>query len=242
MEEQDQIYARRQAAVADFRFDEQVARVFPDMIGRSVPGYRQLLPMIALKARRYAQPGSRLYDLGCSLGGVALAMRRAVQAEAVEIIAVDTSEAMVARCRQAVAEDNSRVPVQVIKADIREQPVSDASVIVLNFTLQFLPPGDRGPLLRRLYEGLRPGGVLILAEKLRFDDPAEAELLQAWHEDYKRAQGYSDLEIAQKRQALEKVMLTDSREIHLQRVAEAGFGRCVQWFQNYQFCAFLAVK
>ena len=238
----DQIYASPLKQVEDFRFDETVTRVFPDMIERSIPGYAELIPLIGRLARCEAQPGTRLYDLGASLGAVTLAMRHQVQAEGVSIHAVDNSSAMVERLRQIVAEDNARIPVNIEAADIRDVTLNNASVVVLNFTLQFLPPEDRPGLLENVLEGLRPGGLLILSEKLDVSDSAQAHYLRRWHEDYKRFRGYSDLEIAQKRQALEKVMLTDSLEDHVQRLQAAGYDPVFPWFQALPFTSIAAFK
>lgn len=95
MSETDAIYQTDTGMSGRFVFDEKVVQVFPDMIGRSVPGYEWVVPMTGLIARRYAQPGSVLYDLGCSLGASSLAMRSAVNVRPVSMVAVDNSAAMV---------------------------------------------------------------------------------------------------------------------------------------------------
>lgn len=238
----DTLYADQSGEPGAFRFDERVVRVFPDMIQRSVPGYALTVPLMAMLARRFAQDGSTLYDLGCSLGAVTLAMRRAVQATDVGIVAVDNAPAMVERCRARVAEDNSVIPVDVIEADVREVPVRNASVVAMHYTLQFVPPGERLALLQRVHRGLRDGGVLLLAEKISFDDPGRAQRQSDWHHDFKRAQGYSDLEIARKRAALERVLQPDSESVHLERLAAAGFTRVDRWFQCFNFAAWIALR
>ncbi len=236
----DRLY--REQPPAPFEFSEQVVRVFPDMIERSVPGYRLLLELTALPVQRAAQPGSRIYDLGCSLGAATLAARRAVQAEDVSIIAVDNAPGMVARCREIIAADNSRVPVEVIEADIGEIEIDNASVVLLYFTLQFLPLARRETLIRRIHDGLVPGGVLLLAEKLAFEPAPRQHWLDTHHHDFKRAQGYSDLEIARKRQALENVLIPETRQAHHERLQRAGFDSVIDWFQCFNFTAFAAVK
>lgn len=242
MTSRDELFRQDGAYPGGFRFDERVVRVFPDMISRSVPGYELIVPMIGMLARRHAQPGSRLYDLGCSLGAATLAMRRAVRAAGVRIVAVDNAPAMVERARALVAEDNSVVPVEVLEADIAEVPIEDASVVVLNFTLQFVPPAARDALVARIAAGLRPGGVLLLSEKLRFGDEARQARQTAWHEDFKRAQGYSDLEIAGKRQALEDVLVPETEQAHLARLEAAGFASVDRWFQCFAFTGFVATR
>lgn len=225
-----------------FRFDEQVVRVFPDMISRSVPGYELLVPMIGMLARRYARPDTNLYDLGCSLGAASLAMSLAVRAGGTQIIAVDNSEAMVARCRKVVAENCGAVPIDVRMQNMRETPVENASVVVLNFTLQFLDPDDRQALIDRIAAGMLGGGVLVLSEKICFEDGQEQADQTAWHHDFKRSQGYSDLEIAQKRNALEDVLKPETEATHLQRFQRAGLSRCRRWFQCFSFASYIAFK
>ena len=241
MQDRDRIYAENPGQVQPFEFSEPVVRVFPDMIERSVPGYRLLLELTPLIVREAVVPDSRVYDLGCSLGAATLAARRAIQSPDVEIVAIDQSPQMVARCRQIVAEDNSIVPVRVLEGDICNTPMARASLVLMYFTLQFIAPEQRAGLMRRIAQALLPGGVLLLAEKLAFASPAQRWLDQH-HHAFKRAQGYSDLEIARKRQALENVLIADTRETHHQRLQDAGFGQVIDWFQCLNFSCFAAVK
>ena len=241
MSKKDRLYRDMGGNVAPFEFSEDVVRVFPDMIERSVPGYRLLLELTGGLVRRAAQPGSNIYDLGCSVGGATLVARRAVQAPDVNIFAVDSSPPMIARCRQMVSEDNSIVPVNVIEGDLLAQPIKRASVVLMYFTLQFIAPDQRAGLLERIARGLLPGGVLLLAEKLACSEPAQTWLEQH-HHDFKRTQGYTDLEIARKRQALENVLIADTRETHHQRLQAAGFSPVIDWFQCLNFSCIAAIK
>lgn len=243
MSGRDQLYADpAQSAPDAFEFNESVVRVFPDMISRSVPGYDLLLSMIPLIARRAVQPHTHVYDLGCSLAAATLVARRAIQAEGVKIIAVDQSEAMVARARDKVAEDNSAIPVEVIMGDVCELDLSNASLVIMAFTLQFIDPAKREALMRRIHRGLVPGGVLILAEKMRHEDETTQAWLDSHHLDFKRSQGYSDLEIARKRQALETVLLADTPAQHHARLTAAGFNTVIDVMQALNFAAMVAVK
>lgn len=242
MSHQDDLYSKPLETPADFRFDERVVRVFPDMINRSVPGYGFIVPMIGLLARRFVVPGSRVYDLGCSLGACTLAIRRALSVADVEIIAVDNSPAMVSRCRELVDADDAMIPVSVQKADIMELAIRNASLVVLNFTLQFLPPTQRGTLLERSCHGLLPGGALVLSEKICFADKQEQQLMTDWHHDFKKTQGYSELEIAQKRNALENIMIPEAQERHIERLTAAGFGQIYSWYQCFNFISIIAIK
>jgi tRNA (cmo5U34)-methyltransferase len=241
-DDQDNLFAKSRALTSGFRFDEQVVKVFPDMIARSVPGYELIVPMIGMLARRYAQADSQIYDLGCSLGAASLAMSLAVRAGGSKIIAVDNSEAMVVRCRENLAEKNGAVPIDVRLQNMMETTIENASVVVLNFTLQFLDLDQRQALIDRISAGLRTGGVLILSEKICFADTQEQADQTAWHHDFKRAQGYSELEIAQKRNALEDVLRPETEESHFQRFELAGLSRHHRWFQCFSFASYIAFK
>lgn len=242
MSERDSIYANPLGEVAGFQFDETVAGVFPDMIRRSVPGYGAIISAIGLLAGRFARDHSRCYDLGCSLGAAALSMRRHIERSGCRIIAVDNSPAMIGRCREIVAADGAGVPVEVVCADIRDIEIKNASVVVLNFTLQFIPVADRPALLARICRGLLPGGALILSEKLGFGDERQQALRTEMHHAFKKAHGYSDLEISQKRTALEKVLIPQTLEQHRVHLEAAGFGSAEVWFQYFNFASLIALK
>ena len=245
MSDNDRIYAQAQTKISDFTFNEAVVRVFPDMIKRSVPGYPTIVENIGVLAAQFAQPDSALYDLGCSLGAVSQALRRHVQAEGCRVIAVDNSDAMVQRCREYLHAQDSMfqelLPVEVTQGDILELDFQPCSVVALNFTLQFIAPEQRLELLRRIRQSLLPGGALILSEKLQFTDPGEQQLLTDLHIGFKRANGYSELEIAQKRSALDNVMKPDSLEQHRERLLAAGFSKVVLWFQCLNFSSLIAL-
>ena len=238
----DTLYSVPHHPVSDFVFDDRVATVFPDMIRRSVPGYATVVGLMGLIAGEYAQPDSRLYDLGCSRGAVALAMRRRIGQPGCRIVAVDSSGAMVEGCREHIDADQAPTPVELVCADLRDVAIEQASVVAMNFTLQFIEPAQRLPLLQRIHAGLLPGGVLVVAEKIAFADPEEHALQETLHLDFKRANGYSELEISQKRASLEKVLLPETMEQHLQRLRSAGFSRAYRWFQAFNFAAVVAVK
>jgi tRNA (cmo5U34)-methyltransferase len=241
----DRLFAQPLDQVPDFVFNEDVAKVFPDMIKRSVPGYPTIVENLGVLAAQFAQPHSALYDLGCSLGAVTQALRRHVKTDDCQVIAVDNSPAMVERCREYLHAQDSMfqelLPACVIEADILALDFQPASLVALNFTLQFVAPEQRLELLTRIRQALLPGGALILSEKLRFADDAEHALLGELHLAFKRANGYSELEIAQKRSAIENVMKPDSLEQHRERLLAAGFSRVVPWFQCLNFASLIAL-
>ena len=233
----DRLYAKQRKQVGDFVFDADVAAVFPDMISRSVPGYAAIVNMTGLLTRMHAVPGTHLYDLGCSLGASSLAMANSLE-HACPIVAVDNAEAMLQRARE-YTRDSAR-PIQFVAGDVRDVEFEPASVVVLNFTLQFLPREEREALLKRIANALVPGGVLILSEKIAGETMEEDAVLVNMHHAFKRAQGYSDLEISQKRTALEQVLLPETLAQHKQRLAAVGFARSDLWFQCFNFVSIVA--
>lgn len=238
----DTIFAAPIEKLGDFTFDEAVAEVFPDMIQRSVPGYSNIITAIGMLANRFVTDNSNVYDLGCSRGAGILSIRRNIADKQARIIGVDNSEPMVERCRHHLNAYHSDIPVDILCDDIRHIEIKNASMVVLNFTLQFLPPEDRLQLLEKIYQGLNPNGVLVLSEKFRFEDEMMNDLLIDLHHTFKRANGYSELEVSQKRTALENVMRTDSIDTHRKRLKQAGFEKVELWFQCFNFGSIVAVK
>lgn len=238
----DLIFSNKQSKIKDFAFDAQVVEVFPDMISRSVPGYSTIIDTIGRLSQRYVSDNSQVYDLGCSLGAATLAMRKGITAKNCNIIGIDSSSAMVERCKMHVSAFKGDTPVEIIEDNILNIEIKNASMVVLNFTLQFIPPEQRQLLLDKIFQGLNPGGLLLLSEKIAHPDNVSNELLIDLHHDFKRANGYSELEIAQKRTALENVMRTDNLDTHLKRLKLAGFGHSAPWFQCFNFFSLFAIK
>ncbi len=238
----DDLYADPLSSVAQFSFDQQVVDVFPDMIKRSVPGYSTILQMIGNLAERYAQASSQCYDLGCSLGAATLAMRHNIHANDCSIVAIDNSQAMIDRCKQVIAADSTGISVNLLLGDLQSTPITNASMAVLNFTLQFIPTDQRLSVLTKIYAGLNPGGVLILSEKVAFKDIPHQTLMTELHHNFKRANGYSDLEIAQKRTAIEEILIPETLHDHTTRLREAGFTSVDVWFQCLNFASIIAIK
>lgn len=238
----DQIYAQDLPHLGDFSFDSQVAEVFDDMARRSIPGYELILATLADLAPRVVTAGSHVYDLGCALGAATHAVRQGLGPTPAQLIAVDNSAAMAERCQRHLASWRSPLSVEVRCEDIRTTAMSNASLVLLNFTLQFVPPEERQAQLERIFAALNPGGVLLLAEKIRVEPASMNELVVELHHSFKRRNGYSELEISQKRSALENVMRIDSLETHQQRLAAVGFTPVVTAVQALNFVALLAIK
>lgn len=238
----DRIFAEKLQELTSFRFDEKVAAVFPDMLQRSIPGYNAIISMIETLTSRFAQPGSNLYDLGCSLGASAMSMLQGLDVEDCRIIAIDNSRAMIDRCLENAGKLETKAPVDFVCADIDAVTVENASVVVLNFTLQFIAPEKRCGLLKKIGEGMLPGGILVLSEKVRFENSQVDELLIDIYHAFKKANGYSELEISQKRNALENVLIPETVQAHRDRLIRAGFSSAEQWFQCFNFMSMLAIK
>ena len=235
----DEVFSRPLSEVKAFEFNETVARVFQDMISRSVPGYDLLLRMIGLYVTIFLQPNSRVYDLGCSLGEASLVIADQSTAVDCDIIAVDSSVAMIDKCRQHPL---TKPPIDWRCEDIRHTDIHNASMVVLNLTLQFLPPDERPGLLQKIFDGLNPGGILVLSEKIVFADVAQNERMQQLYLGFKKTMGYSDLEISQKRNALENVLIPDNEQQHEERMRSVGFTEIYQCFRGFNFVSYLAIK
>jgi tRNA (cmo5U34)-methyltransferase len=211
------------------------------MINRSVPGYALVLDLIGLVTGKYAVAGTNCYDLGCSLGASTLMVRRHLPASC-HVIGIDNSTAMVERCRANIARDHSEASCEIIEALVQDVKIENASVVVMNCTLQFIPLAVRLDVLTGLASGLVEGGALVLSEKIRFEDTIEQAAMTELHHEFKRYQGYSDLEIAQKRAALENVLVPEFESQHIRRLRSAGFSTVLILGRNLNFSTFLAIR
>jgi tRNA (cmo5U34)-methyltransferase len=183
-----------------------------------------------------------IFDLGCSNGNLGIQLGRCMGAQPYAMMAVDNSAPMLAAFRERLAGTFLEQRITLQCEDIRRTSIGHASVVVLNFTLQFLPPEDRDSLITRIYQGLTPGGILLFCEKITHADAGVAELQRDFHYVFKRENGYSDLEISRKREALEKVLIPETLESHLRRLARAGFAAMDVWLKWFNFAALMAIK
>ncbi len=239
---QDTLYSRPREAIAGFVFDEAVVSVFEDMIGRSVPGYTTLLSMFPVLAHSFVTPGSACYDLGCSLGAATLAMQQGIQSDDVSLLAIDNSPAMIEACQSLILKHPSKVNVQLMLADINNVEIKNASIVMMNFTLQFIAEDLRSDLVKKIYQGLNANGAFVLSEKIKMTNASEQTRLTTLHHNFKKANGYSQLEISQKRAALENVLVAETVDQHIARLKQAGFSEVFIWFQCFNFVSFLAIK
>ena len=238
----DTIYRNTQNPLVDFKFDENVAKVFPDMLHRSIPGYDLVLSMINIFSGLYAEENCNYYDLGCSLGAATIAMGKALNLKEGQIIAVDNSKAMIKKCQNHIFKAVLSLPVNLICADLQDIKIENAKIVLLNFTLQFINKDRRAEILRSIYKGLVSGGILIISEKISFPETNEKEFNELFYIEFKKANGYSDLEISQKRTALEKVLVPDTIKEHLDRLKLCGFKYSKVWFRCLNFTSMVAFK
>ncbi len=238
----DNLYAKSRQVVEQFQFDDKVATVFSDMIKRSVPGYPLMLDALGVIAEKYIQDNSLIYDLGCSLGASTLAIRQNIQAENCRIIAIDNAQAMIERCQQVIYKDQSPSSVEVVKNNIQTLRFEPSDFICMNLTLQFIPQAEREALINRMASALNPNGILFLSEKIAFDNDDEQNTLTHLHHQFKHHQGYTHLEIAQKRQAIENILIPDTLAAHKTRLIKAGFKQVIVAFQCFNFCSLIAFK
>jgi len=232
----------RRALVKDFDFGAQTAGIFDDMLERSVPFYDEIQRMTGEIAGDFAVSRSSVYDLGCSTGTTLLALDRALP-EDVRFVGIDSSEDMLQRARQKLSERGLARPYELQCLDL-EQGVSirEASVVIMILTLQFIRPLRRDPLIADIARGLNDGGCLILVEKVLSDNSALNRLFINYHYDFKRRNGYSGMEIAQKREALENVLIPYHYQENRELLLRNGFRGCDSFFRWYNFCGILAVK
>ncbi|MDK9354847.1 carboxy-S-adenosyl-L-methionine synthase CmoA [Lelliottia sp. V106_10] len=237
----DTVFAQEKAA-EDFRFDEQVAGVFDDMVDRSVPFYQEIQRMVSELTADYAIPGSQLCDLGCATG-TTLALMDSVVSPDVGFIGVDNSPEMLEKCRAKFEQLQSGRTSRFLCQDLREMALPEnLSVVSMLLTLMFVRPVYRRDVLSAIYQRLNPGGALILVEKVVCDSPDLNRQFIKYYYDMKRRHGYSELEISQKREALENVLIPYTESENRQILADAGFSRVEAFFRWYNFCGMVAVK
>ena len=235
----DEIY-KDKVDISKFTFDQKVVDVFDDMVLRSVPGYKQMIELIGLAGRKYPVINSNVYDLGCSTGAVTLSIASNLKSESVKIFSIDNSQEMIEQCGKNLSDTEANI--QYICDDIENIQFENASLIVLNLTLQFINPKNRSDLIERIFKSLLPGGALIISEKIIHENEEINKSLISLHESFKRENGYSETEIAQKRKAIEDVLIPESIEQHLKRLSDSGFKKPLVQMQCINFVSFLAVK
>jgi len=239
---EDKVFNEEIKKASDFKFGTTVANVFDDMVNRSVPYYGEMQRMIAELAADHAQEGSYVYDLGCSTGTTMIGMNTLVP-ESIEFIGVDDSPEMLQKCDAKLKEIGFKRPYQLVNADLNKNvEIENASVVVLCLTLQFVRPIHRERLVKTIYDGLKPNGVLILIEKILAEESSFNRDFIKYYYDMKRRNHYSEMEISQKREALENVLVPYKLSEDNLLLREAGFAHVEVFFKWYNFAGLIAVK
>ncbi|WP_345969163.1 carboxy-S-adenosyl-L-methionine synthase CmoA [Sulfurimonas sp. HSL1-6] len=222
-----------------FEFDEQIAAVFDDMLKRSVPFYEEAMALTKRFALAYLPEGGRLYDLGCSTASTLLSIERELKVGA-ELVGIDNAASMLEQARRKLAVFGSKIRLE--EADIMRFDYEAADVFITNYTLQFIRPPVRETLVQRIFDALNPGGVFIFSEKVVSEDKRLNKLLIDGYYDFKKAQGYSEYEIMQKREALENVLIPYTEAENREMVTRCGFAHCETIFRWGNFATFIALK
>ena len=227
----------------DFKFDAEVAGIFDDMLVRSIPFYSEIQRMTVELAQRFAQPGSAIVDLGCSIGTTLQALARGIADPSIRLIGLDNAPPMLARARANLEAAGVLDRCELREADLNgDFKLEDASVVIMNWTLQFVRPLNRDAMIRRIYEALREQGCLIVLEKVLGNESLLNRLYIDLYYDFKRRNGYSQLEIAEKRERLENVLIPYRIEENTALLARNGFQVLDVFFRWYNWAGFLAVK
>lgn len=238
----DRIFSTPLDQVPPFEFDENVVNVFDDMINRSVPFYREIVIRQAQLAAFFYKPGTMIYDLGCSHGNFGISFIAEIGNRDFRMTAIDSSEPMVERCRKRINDTGMSEKIDLLCSDIRDIDIKNSSVTVMNLTLQFLPVQDRENFIKKIYEGLNNEGIFLITEKIHHKDDFLDQLEQTFYYRFKKENGYSELEISQKREALENVLVPETIEKHLERLEMCGFRKTAVWHKWFNFCSFLCIK
>jgi len=240
--EKDRVFAGKKTTVHPFEFNKQVARVFDDMLNRSVPFYNESITRQSQLTRQFYQPGTIIYDLGCSHGNLGMMILSQFHKMPFKMLAVDSSKPMIEKYSKRLEKFDNPSQIELVCGLLEDVLIKNASVVLINLTLQFLNKEKRDNLIKKIYQGLNPNGILILTEKIVHDSNELNNLQTRFYKTFKLENGYSELEISQKRDALEKVLVPDSLEIHKNRILNAGFAEFDIWLKWFNFASMLAIK
>lgn len=238
----DQVFKAPINRSTDFKFDAQVANVFNDMVSRSVPYYLEMQRMMAEIIPDYARPDTSIYDLGCSTGTTLIALDNLLD-HTVRFVGVDSSAEMIENSRNNFKNNGLTRPYDLITADLYKPfEIKNASVVILCLTLQFIRPFYRQKMLESIYQQIVDGACLILIEKILAEDADLNRQFIKYYYDLKRRNNYDEMEISQKREALENVLIPYKLSENLQMLAEAGFSKTEVFFKWYNFAGIIAIK
>jgi len=242
MKEKDEVFKETFTKPSDFEFSGKVAKVFDDMVNRSVPFYEEIQRMIGDLAATHYQKHSIIYDLGCSTGTTLLQIHQAIS-DNVKMIGIDDSLDMLDKCKIKLKDAGITNTIDLQVEDLNNGiDIADASVVVLCLTLQFVRPINREKIIKKIFTGLKKNGVLIIVEKILAEDSSFNRDFIEYYYEMKRRHHYSEMEISQKREALENVLIPYKLSENITLLRDAGFSHVEVFFKWYNFAGFIAKK
>ncbi|MEE9354634.1 MAG: carboxy-S-adenosyl-L-methionine synthase CmoA [Methylococcaceae bacterium] len=238
----DRLFSHSNEPISDFHFNEKTASVFDDMVNRSVPFYAEIQRMTVELASDFAAKETQLFDLGCATGTTLLHLDRVLD-PSIRFIGVDNAKSMLDKANQKLIACPSERSYDLVLSDLHQPlPIENASVVIMVLTLQFVRPLYRQQLIKSIYDGLNSQGALIIFEKITVPDSLLNRIFISHYYEMKSRQGYSDIEIANKREALENVLIPYHPEENIELLQSCGFNLVEEFFRWYNFCGVLAVK
>lgn len=240
--EKDRVFADKKKRVLPFEFNKEVTDVFDDMLNRSVPLYAQSIKRQAQITARYYQDKSRIYDLGCSHGNLGILILEQFKERMFYMVGVDSSRPMIEKYFKRIKKHDNIGQIDLICGFLEDIQIKNASVVLINLTLQFLDTKKRNDLIKKIYQNLNHNGILLLTEKTIHPSKHINTLQNQFYKKFKVENGYSQLEISQKRDALDKVLVPDTIETHENRILKAGFTHFDVWLKWFNFVSMIAIK
>lgn len=238
----DEVFKKPIDKIDDFNFGENVAQVFDDMLSRSVPFYDEMQRMMTEIAKDFAIEGTNVYDLGCSTGTTLLNLNK-VLSDNIKFVGIDYSKDMIDKCEANFKAANVSREYQLMEVDLNKGIIlENPSVVVMCLTLQFVRPLYRETIISEIFKQLNPGGCLILIEKVLGEDSLFNRLFIKYYYDFKKRNHYNDMEISQKREALENVLVPYKLNENLELLAVSGFRYREVFFKWYNFTGIVAIK
>jgi tRNA (cmo5U34)-methyltransferase len=240
----DRLFATPKAKAQDFNFGPETTNVFDDMVDRSVPYYAEIQRMVAELVADFAADGTSIYDLGCSTGTTFLHVHKALPADRkVKFVGIDNSQAMLEKAKQKLAQHGFDRDLELRCGDLNKPiDVENASVVILNLTLQFIRPLYRDRLIESIFRGMQPNGCLIVVEKVLGENSTFNRLFIQHYYEMKKRHGYTEMEIAQKREELENVLIPYRLKENEELLQRAGFQHVDVFFKWYNFCGIIAIR
>ncbi len=238
----DIVFAKRQNPVEAFEFNDEVTSVFDDMLRRSVPFYMESITRQAQICIQFYKKKTVIYDLGCSNGNLGIMICKSFGKKKFSMIGIDSSCPMIKRYNNRLKGKAYRNNVRLICNPAENIEIINASVVILNLTMQFIDPYERNSVIQNIYNGLVSGGILLLTEKIIHRTKTISDIQQKYYTKFKKENGYSDLEISQKRDALEDILIPETLETHQNRLQRAGFSSFDVWLKWFNFASLIAIK